>query len=284
MAVFRIDKNKNYTVMSNYHLRDKNLSCKACGLLSKMLSLPEEWDYTTRGLATICRDGVDSIGTALKELEKTGYLVRNRLRDEKGRIMDTEYIIYETPHLPAPDMACPDTEKPDMATPDTDTPRPENPAQLNINQSSKEKIITDLSSTDSFLPSVPATEPVLRAPAADGRKERNAVRAQIEYEILAQRDNRAELDELVEIMVEVAMNRSPTIKIGRDAEYPTDYVQARFRELTSEHIEKVLDGIRENTTRVWNTKAYLTAALFNSLSTLDSHYTMLYNHNSHGNV
>ena len=102
MAVFRIDKNKNYTVMSNYHLRDRNLSCKACGLLSKMLSLPEEWDYTTRGLASLCKDGVDSIGSALKELEQRGYLVRNRIRDSKGRIKDTEYVIYETPHLPEP--------------------------------------------------------------------------------------------------------------------------------------------------------------------------------------
>ena len=72
MAVFRIEKTKDYTVMSNYHLKDRELSCKACGLLSKMLSLPEDWDYTTRGLATICKDGVDSIGTALKELEKRG--------------------------------------------------------------------------------------------------------------------------------------------------------------------------------------------------------------------
>ena len=88
----------------------------------------------------------------------------------------------------------------------------------------------------------------------------------------------AQLDELVELMVEVAMNRSPTIKIGRDAEYPTSYVQERFGKITSEHIEKVLDGIKENTTRVWNTKAYLLSALFNSVSTIDNHYTMLVNH------
>lgn len=140
MAVFRIEKTRDYTVMSNYHLRDMELSCKACGLLSKMLSLPEEWDYTTRGLARICKDGVDSIGSALKELEKRGYLVRNRLRDDKGRIRDTEYIIYETPHLPdpdpgeeapgttlpdmaEPDTACPDTGNPDMDRPDTEAPR-----------------------------------------------------------------------------------------------------------------------------------------------------------------
>ncbi len=126
MAVFRIEKTKDYTVMSNYHLKDRELSCKACGLLSKMLSLPEDWDYTTRGLATICKDGVDSIGTALKELEKRGYLIRNQLRDEKGRIRDMEYVIYETPRMPFPDTTQPDTEKPDTAE-----PGPENAAQLN---------------------------------------------------------------------------------------------------------------------------------------------------------
>ena len=284
MAVFRIEKTRDYTVMSNYHLRDMELSCKACGLLSKMLSLPDEWDYTTRGLARICKDGVDSIGTALKELETRGYLVRNRLRDGKGRIMDTEYIIYETPHLPppdtdAPDTARPDTENPDMEKPDTDTPRLENPAQLNIYHSNTKKSITDSSSTDSFFPSAPAP---VDTPASDGRTEREAAREQIEYDSLVNFGNRAQLDELVEIMVEVAMNRSPTVKIGRDTEYPTGYVQDRFRQITSEHIEKVLDGIAENTTRVWNTKAYLTVALFNSVSTLDNHYRMLVNHDLHG--
>lgn len=79
-------------------------------------------------------------------------------------------------------------------------------------------------------------------------------------------------------MLEVALTRSPTIKIGRDAEYPTAFVQQRFEQLTSEHIQRVLDGIRENTTRVWNTRAYVLAALFNAPSTIDNHYTMLVNH------
>ena len=97
MAVFRIEKNRNYTVMSNYHLRDNSISCKACGLLSKMLALPDDWDYTTRGLAAICKDGLDSIRSALKELERAGYLERRQLRDDHGRMADVEYIIYETP-------------------------------------------------------------------------------------------------------------------------------------------------------------------------------------------
>lgn len=102
MAVFRVEKNHNYTVMSNYHLRDTGLTLKAIGLLSKMLSLTDEWDYTTRGLAAICKEGVDAIGAALKELEARGYLVRRQIRDSKGRITDTEYTIYESPHIIPP--------------------------------------------------------------------------------------------------------------------------------------------------------------------------------------
>ena len=125
MAVFRIEKTRDYTVMSNHHLRNSGLSLKSKGLLSMMLSLPEDWNYTTRGLAKICKEGTDSIGSALKELERAGYIVRNRLRDSKGKIVDVEYVIYETPHPPdtgqpcedEPDTACPDTENPDMDNP-----------------------------------------------------------------------------------------------------------------------------------------------------------------------
>ena len=91
MAVFRIEKTRDYTVMSNHHLRNARLSLKSKGLLSMMLSLPEDWNYTTRGLAKICKEGTDSIGSALKELERAGYIVRNRLRDSKGKIVEVEY-------------------------------------------------------------------------------------------------------------------------------------------------------------------------------------------------
>ena len=137
MAVFRIEKTRDYTVMSNHHLRDQSLSLKAKGLLSMMLSLPEEWNYTTRGLAAICKEGTDSIGSALKELERTGYIVRNRLRDSKGKILDVEYVIYETSH-PAtePDTAAPDTACPHPENPDMDIPCLEKPSQLNIDRES----------------------------------------------------------------------------------------------------------------------------------------------------
>ena len=315
MAVFRIDKTRDYTVMANFHLRDTSLSLKAKGLLSLMLSLPENWDYTTKGLARICKDGVDSICATVKELEKAGYVQRRRLRDDLGRLAEVEYTILEKPIIPVPEEDPPKREKPvqvepqepeavssqpeapkrenpvldnpvlvspvldspKLDSPEQASPELENPAQLNTNASSKEKINTDLSNTHSFFPSAEET-------CNSGRTERRItsgdIRAQIEYEIMVQRYRRDQLDELVEIMLEVALNRSPTIRIGRDAEYPTYFVQERFRKINALHIEKVMDGIAENRTRVYNTKAYLMAALFNSVSTIEHHYTMQYNADS----
>lgn len=306
MAVFRIEKNKNYTVMANYHLRDISLSLKAKGLLSLMLSLPEGWDYTTKGLACICKDGVDSICSTVKELEKAGYVQRRRLRNELGHLTEIEYTILEKPVRPSsseesalpdspakagtppkrekpvldypvldnPEQAFPEQAFPEQEIPEQEEPEQENPAQLNIQESITEKSMTDLSSKDSFFPSTGAVPVNRQAPLTDGRTERERIREQIEYEIMRERYSREQLDELVEIMLEVSMNRSPTIRIGRDAEYPTSYVQERFSKINAMHIERVCDGIRDNHTQVRNTKAYLLAALFNAVSTLDSYYTM----------
>ena len=303
MAVYRVERTRDYTVMSNHHLKDTALSLKAKGLLSMFLSFPDDWNYSTRGLAAICKEGVEAIGNTIKELEKAGYIVRRQLRGANGRITDTEYVIYEQPQEPeqtgpdaaGPDMTPPgtgqpDTEKPDMvnpdvAGPDMDAPHTENRAQLNMNQSTTQKSNTQRSNTHSFPPSAPpAPQPPTRP--VEGMKEilerRDEIRAQIEYDFLATPSNRAQLDEFVEIMLEVALARAPTMKIGRDAEYPTAFVQQRFQQITATHIEKVLDGIQENTTRVWNTRAYLLAALFNAPSTMDNHYTMLVNHDLNG--
>ena len=97
MAIFRVVKSKNYTVMSNHHLRDKSLSLKAKGLLSQILSLPEEWDYTLQGLAYINREQLDAIRQAVHELERAGYIVQTRERDSRGRLCGAEYSIYEQP-------------------------------------------------------------------------------------------------------------------------------------------------------------------------------------------
>ena len=284
MAVFRIERTRDYTVMSNHHLRNRALSLKAKGLLSMMLSLPDDWNYTTRGLAKICKEGVDAIGNALRELETAGYIVRHQLRDRQGRISDTEYVIYEQPQLPetpgpdtaGPDTDSPDTENPYLVEPDMVGPDTDMPAELNTKRSNTKKSNTHRANTHFFLPPTPPAEG-----RTDVYEKREEIREQIEYDLICTSINRAQVDEFVEIMLEVAMTRSPTIKIGRDAEYPTAFVQQRFEQITSSHIEKVLDGISENTTRVWNTKAYLLAALFNAPSSTDNHYTMLVNHDFH---
>ena len=101
MTIFHVEKNTDYTIMANYHLRDKSLSLKAKGLLSQMLSLPEEWDYTLQGLAYINREQIDAIRQAVHELERAGYIVRARERDSRGRLRGAEYTIYEKPQPPS---------------------------------------------------------------------------------------------------------------------------------------------------------------------------------------
>ena len=142
MAVFRIEKTRDYTVMANHHLRNTALSLKAKGLLSLMLSLPEDWDYTTKGLARICRDGVDSICATVRELEDAGYIIRERVRNANGRLGSIEYTILEQPRPPEPKPGKPERENPVQVKPVLDSPvlgkpEQENPAQLNTKGSSK---------------------------------------------------------------------------------------------------------------------------------------------------
>ena len=117
MAVFRVEKDTNYTTMCNCHLRDKELSLKAKGLLSLFLSLPDEWHYSVRGIAAICKEGVDGINSTLKELERHGYLRRHQTRQAGGRLGETEYVIFEQPRMDMPCLETPCTEKPYTAEP-----------------------------------------------------------------------------------------------------------------------------------------------------------------------
>ena len=131
MAVFRVEKNSGYTVMSNHHLRNRALSLKAKGLLSQMLSLPEDWDYTLQGLARINRESIDAIRQAIRELEQAGYIQRSRERDEKGRLRGADYVIFELPQ-PVPASVSPTLENPTLENPTQENPTLENPMQLNL--------------------------------------------------------------------------------------------------------------------------------------------------------
>ena len=148
MAVFCIEKTRDYTVMSNHHLRDMSLSLKAKGLLSLMLSLPENWDYTMKGLARICKDGIDSISGGIRELEEHGYLIRERVRGANGQLGSIEYTILEQPKEPTPAQEKPIRENPVQVNPTLVTPVQEEPAQLNKEESSNYPSRTDLSSTE----------------------------------------------------------------------------------------------------------------------------------------
>lgn len=300
MAVFRIERTRDYTVMSNHHLRNGELSLKAKGLLSMMLSLPDDWNYTTRGLAKICKEGVDAIGGTLRELEKAGYIVRHQLRDSYGRIRDTEYVIYELPHPKAPDTPQPDTPSPDPAQPDPlppDTTLPgtenpyladpdtEKPPELNIDRFNTEKSNKDRSNTESIPfrepPAVGQSEGKGREAMSIERVEsyRELILENIEYGRLCEQPDicREELDEIVELMVEtVCAQRKVTRIAGSD--FPHEVVRSRFLKLNGFHIQFVMESLRKNTTQVRNIKQYILTALFNAPTTMSNHYTAQVNH------
>ena len=296
MAVFRVERNTGYTVMSNHHLRNKELSLKAKGLLSQMLSLPEDWDYTLSGLSYINRESIDAIRTAVWELEKAGYITRRQGRDEKGKMTAIEYTIYEQPQPPeldCPILENPTADNPILENPITDNPTSENPTQLNKDRSrtnlpKKEKSITDLSNTDSFpilSPDLSPCRATLERKGTEAFKQsavdiyREIIRENIEYDTLTQdpKMDKERLDEIVDLMLETVCSARKTLRIAGD-DYPAELVKSKFLKLNSSHIEFVMDCMRENTTKIRNIKQYLRAVLFNAPSTIDNYYTALVAH------
>ena len=310
MAVFRVERNTGYTVMSNHHLRNKELSLKAKGLLSQMLSLPEDWDYTLAGLSHINREKIDAIREAVKELEKAGYIVRSRERDEKGRLRGADYVIYEQPQprepeaatsggqppiLDLPTLENPTLDNPTLEKPTQEKPTLENPTQLNkdiqkTDLPKKEKINTDLSSTDSIpihsLNPLPYDGEAAEPPERKRKEATDAysvyeeiIKDNIEYDHFVRygQVDKDRLDEIVSIILETVCSKRKTIRIAGD-DYPAELVKAKFMKLNSSHIEFVFDCMKENTTKIRNIKQYLKAVLFNAPNTIDSYYTALVAH------
>ena len=285
MPVFRVEKNKGYTVMSNYHLRDKALSLKAKGLLSQILSLPEDWDYTLSGLCHINRESKDAIRSAVNELERAGYIERHQTTDTSGKFSSNDYIIHESPiSLP------PSLDKPLSENPTTGKPTSENPTQLNKDRVTKDQSITDLSSTHS-IPSLspPLTGTATASPPERKRTEaatqsaveiyREIIKENIEYDHLLHHSkiDPEELDGILELLVETVCTARKTIRVAGD-DYPAELVKAKLLKLNSGHIEFVMDCMRQNTTKIRNIKKYLLAVLFNAPSTMGSYYTALVAH------
>ena len=259
MAVFRVERTRDYTVMSNHHLRNKSLTLKAKGLLSQMLSLPEDWDYTLKGLAAINRESVDAIRTAVLELEQAGYIVRARVRDERGCLRGCDYIVYERPQerppkptLENPTLDNPTLVQPALEKPMLDSPTQENPTQLNKEIQNKEN---------------PNTDPIL----SENDAIREIVKENIEFDLLCRNMPEAApmLQEINELIVETIQSQSPTLRLGSNI-FPAELVRERMLQLNSEHIRFVLDSFRARSGNIRNPKKYLLAMLFNAPITLNS--------------
>ncbi len=304
MAVFRVERTQNYTVMSNYHLRDKSLSLKAKGLLSLMLSLPETWDYTLSGLAKISLEGKDAIRATVVELEKAGYIQRHQTTGKDGKFGSNEYIIREypashEPPLEGPSSAQPLSENPSTVPPSAGATLTENPTQINKDPVKKDQEITDSVSTESFpFPSVPSPSP---APVETERKRkegkrrrqsvskgemdayREMIRENIDYDgfVRERPYDAGQLDEMVEIMVEAVCSRKETIRVAGN-DFPQAVVKSRMLKLDREHIVFVFDCLKENTTQVRNMKQYLLTVLYNAPATIENHYAAQVNHDLYG--
>lgn len=282
MAVFRVEKTRDYTVMANHHLRNTDLSLKAKGLLSLMLSLPEEWDYTTKGLSRICKDGVDSICAGVRELEDYGYVVRERIRNPNGQLGAIEYTILEQPRTSEPKRENPVQANPVLGYPVLGNPEQENPAQLNTYRKNKDESNT-LSANPYPIKSYPIN-PLTDQIGTDGMDVyREIIKENIEYDIMMDNfpNDHERLNEIVELMAETLASKKATFCIAGDT-YPASTVKFKLLRINSLHIQYVFECLDKNTTEVRNIKKYLLATLFNAPSTMGSYYKAQVNHDMSG--
>ena len=263
MPIFRVEKTQDYTTMANYHLKDRTLSLKAKGLLSLMLSLPDYWDYSLAGLASICRDGKDCIRNTVNELEAHCYIKKNgRVRNELGQLCETEYTIYEKPML----------ENPTLDNPTQDMPTLENPTQL-----SNKQLNTQVSNTDYI-----KSASIYQADEMDTMEAyRKIICENIDYDIISEQFNKEMLDEIIEIMLECICSTAETLRISKE-DIPTEAVKSRMLKIGSEHIEYIFWCLEKNTTKVRNIKSYLRTILYNAPVTISNYYSAEVNHDLYG--
>jgi hypothetical protein len=289
MPVFRVEKNKSYTVMSNHHLKDRTLSLKSKGLLSQMLSLPEDWDYTLAGLASINKESKDAIRSAVKELEDAGYVVRRQTTDKRGKFSSNEYVIYEFPQSkqseteelepPLPPPEAPLLENPTTEKPMAGNPLSGNPTQLSTKEQKTKRLRTDVINSHSY-PIV--SYPSSRQGAKQKRKDsdgmdmdgcREELKEQISFDLLCEGrpGDKDKLTEILELMAETLCSAQSTMRIAGST-YPASLVKERFRSLNSLHMEYVLNCLEENPSMVRNIKQYLKTVLFNAPATMNNYY------------
>lgn len=304
MAVFRVKKINNFTICDNYHLRDLNISLKAKGLLSQMLSLPEGWDYTLAGLSKINKESVTAIRSGIKELEAAGYLVRRQTTDSNGKFAANEYTIYERPLSENPvfesksiealpdlpvseDIQAPaEVSEPLLQNPTTEVPTAEISTQINIDKSNTEKTNTE------SIPSTPSRSG--NHSAKTGRKTRRTrsevitseefkncrevIEKHIDYDVLTTEGHNPELlNEIVGLVTETVCAPRTSIRVAK-ADLPAPVVKSRLMTLTGDHIRYVMDNFAANAAPVRNMKAYLLTSLWNAPISMHNHYQNRVNH------
>ncbi len=295
MPTCRVVKENNYTKISNHYLRDDSLSFQAKGLLTLMLSLPEDWDYTIAGLTKFTSDGRVCVANTIRELEECGYIRRRQNRGENGAFAQNVYWIYEVPQ----------TEDDSAEADNTDTAEIESENELTTEMESMiENVSTDVATeivsntenmtadnTSDIVPCLP--RPLPANPSADFpstannaqqikekqiTKKQNLIRydlmraragQRVEYAILRQEYPKELLDELVSLIVEMEVCEGESMLIAGTV-YPTELVKARMQSLNAECIRYVLDCLREVKPQVKNMKKYLMASLFNAPATMEN--------------
>ncbi len=291
MSVFRVERTRDYTVMSNHHLKNKKLSLKAKGLMSLILSLPEEWDYTLKGLSYISLEKIDAVRSAIIELEQAGYIIRRRIRDGGGKLRGTEYIIHEEPivdevidgegDMQEPMRVKPTLENPTQVNPTQERPILDKPIQLNINNKSnnqelniyEENTHSNLfSGVDERAPSASVKDRMDRI-----KQYEQMIKKNIEYDFISKRFDKSRIDEIVAIMVETVCTTKDVVRVAGN-DFPSELVKSQLLKIDSTHIEFVLDCLNENTSKIHNIKQYLLTTLFNAPNTINSYYTACVNH------
>ena len=293
MERFDVEQIKGYTITPNFHQRDKTITLKAKGLLSQMFSLPDDWDYTLKGLAYINLEGIDSIRSAIRELEKAGYIIRTRVRDEQGRLRGTSYKVFATPHLPesgSPTLENPTLDNPTQVKPVQAEPTQEKPTQLNKDKTNTQKTITDSLTIDS-IPSDSSRPSVLDALEAKRKEEmvrdmnvyREIIKENISYDYLLEDlpYDHDRLEEMLELIVETVCSTKKYIRVA-GTDYPAEVVRARMLKLDMEHIKFVFDCLKENTTKIRNIKQYLLTTLYNAPTSIGNYYSALVQHDLYG--
>lgn len=285
MAVFKIEKTRDYTVMSNHHLRNASLSLKAKGLLSQMLSLPENWDYTLAGLSAINKESIDAIRTAVWELEKAGYVKRQQGRDDKGKLLNIEYTIYEQPLLenPTTDEKTskePLLDKPITDKPITDKPSSDNPMQLNKDISKK-----DIQKKESINPITGKEMDRIECELRTRKEYAEYFDRKVEYDVLLS-DNPTQTEVLSEIrslwIDTLSCNtKNKTVRISGECK-SIEVVKAQFMKLTKEHILYALFCLGKQSTKIKNIKSYMLTVLYNAPMTIHLFYQTLVQHDMTG--